>query len=118
LSLVAAATEMMSAVRFLEELRRIPRYGAQLPAGDPLAAAVKFVELNPAYSQSRLLTRVLAALAGGAGEFRRAEIAAFDTPTLAMVIRLMDVHAVGGVTGKAWQDAAAAAVAAQRNAGG
>jgi len=115
---MAAVTEMLSAVRFQEELRRIPRYGLPVPAGDPLAAAVKSIELNPTYSQSRLLTRVLSALAGGQGEFRRAEIATFDTPTLAMVISLMDVHAGGIVTDMAWHDAASAALAAQRNAGG
>jgi len=36
---------------------------------------VKKIEQNPAFSQSRLLTRVLAALTYEMGEFRRAEIA-------------------------------------------
>ena len=72
-----------SGPRFLEELRRVARYGRALPVGDPLAAAVRRIENGPAFAQSRRLTRILAALTYQVGEFRRANIAALDSATLA-----------------------------------
>jgi len=74
------------------------------------------IEQNPTHSQSRLLTRVLSALTYDLGEFRRAEIAAFDAETLAIVISLMDAHAGGALTREDWTRAADAAMAAQRGA--
>ena len=112
------ALELLSPPRFLEELRRVARYGRALPVGDPLAAAVRRIENSPALTQSRLLTRILAALAFQQGEFRRAEVAALDSETLAMVITLMDVHAAGTSTREDWVRAADAARAAELGAGG
>ena len=112
------ATELLSAVRFQEELRRVTRYRPPLLVGDPLDAAVRKIEQNPAFAQSRLLTRILAALTYQQGEFRRAEIAAFDSDTLAMVITLMDAHAAGTSTREDWVRAVDAANAAQLGAGG
>ena len=109
---------MLSAVRFQEELRRVTRYRPPLLVGDPLDAAVRKVEQNPAFTQSRLLTRMLVALTYQQGEFRRAEIAAFDSDTLAMVITLMDVYAAGTSTREDWVRAVEAAKAAQLGAGG
>lgn len=114
----AGATELLSAVRFQEELRRVTRFRVHPPVGDPLDAVVKRIEQNPAYSQSRLLTRILAALTYELGEFRRAEVAAFDSETLAMVISLMDAHAAGTSTREDWVRAVDAARAAQLGAGG
>jgi hypothetical protein len=104
---------MLSAVRFQEELRRVTRYRPSLLVGDPLDAAVRKIEQNPAFAQSRLLTRMLAALTYQQGEFRRAEIAAFDSDTLAMVITLMDAYAAGTTTRENWVRAVDAAKAAQ-----
>jgi hypothetical protein len=118
LQLAVGTTELLSAVRFQEELRRVARFGSRLPVGDPLAAAVRRIEQNPAFAQSRLLTRILAALIHQEGEFRRAEIAALDADTLAMVIALMEVHAAGTSTREEWVDALDAARAAQLGAGG
>lgn len=113
-----AATEQLSALRFLEEIKRVARYGRALPVGDPLAAAVRRIEKGPAFAQSRLLTRILAALTYQKGEFRRAEVAALDSETLAMVITLMEAHAAGTSTRADWESAVAAANAAQLGAGG
>ena len=107
---------MLSALRFQEELRRVTRFRVHPPVGDPLDAAVRRIEQNPAYAQSRLLTRMLSALTYQLGEFRRAETAAFDSETLAMVISLMDAHAAGTATHEQWVHAVDAAIAAQAGA--
>jgi len=113
------ATELLTAVRFQDELRRVARFfRSRLPVGDPLDATVRKIELNPAFAQSRLLTRILAALTYQQGEFRRAEISALDADTLLMVITLMDVHAAGTSTREDWVRATDAAKAAQLGAGG
>ena len=115
--LAAGAVELLSVPRFLEELRRVARYGRALPVGDPLAAAVRRIENSPALAQSRLLTRILTALTYQQGEFRRAEVAALDSETLAMVSTLMDAHAAGKSAREDWVRAADAAKAAELGAG-
>ena len=115
--LAAGAVELLSAPRFLEALRGVARYGRALPVGDPLAAVVRRIENSPALAQSRLLTRILAALTYQQGEFRRAEVAALDSETLAMVITLMNAHAAGTSTREDWVRAADAAKAAELGAG-
>ena len=113
------ATELLSAARFQEELRRVARFfRSRLPVGDPLDATVRKIEQNPAFAQSRLLTRILAAFTYQQGEFRRAEVSALDAETLVMVVTLMDVHAAGTSTREEWVRAADAAKAAQLSAGG
>lgn len=114
----AGALELLSITRFQEELRRAARFRSGPSVGSPLDAAVKRIENSPAFTQSRLLTRVLAALAYQEGEFRRAEIAAFDAETLVMVINLMDARAAGTATPEEWISAVDAARAAQAGAGG
>ena len=114
----AGAIELLSIPRFLEELRRVARFRPRVTVGDPLDAAVKKIEKNPAYTQSRLLTRILSALTYQQGEFRRAEVAALDSETLAMVITLMDAHAAGTSTREEWICAVDLAKAAQAGAGG
>jgi hypothetical protein len=107
-----AAAELMSASRFREELRRVPRYRSCVPVGNPLDVAVKKIRDNPAFTQSRLLARVMVALTYEEGEFRRAELATFDSDTLAMVITLMDVHSAGTSSREEWTHATDAARAA------
>jgi len=114
----AGATEMLSVARFLDELRHVTRFRTSPQIGDPLDAAARKIENNPAFSQSRILTRLLAALAYGRGEFRRAEIAAFDLETLAMAIALMNAHAAGSSTPEEWKCAVDRAIAAQDGIGG
>ena len=114
----ARSAELLSVTSFQEELRGIARYRSHPPVGDPLDSAVKRIERNPAHAQSRLLTRILAALVHQEGEFRRAEIAALDSETLAMVISLMDAHAAATSTREDWVRAVEAARAAELGAGG
>lgn len=114
----AGATELLSVARFLDELRHVTRFRSSPQIGDPLDAAVRRIENNPAFSQSRILTRLLSALAYGRGEFRRAEIAAFDSETLAVAIALMNVHAAGTSTREEWKGAVDRAIAAQGGIGG
>lgn len=114
----AGAVELLSVPRFMEELRRVARYGRALPVGDPLAAAVRRIESSPALAQSRLLTRILAALTYQQGEFRRAEVAALDSETLAMVITLMDAHVAGTSSREDWVRAVDATRAAELGASG
>jgi hypothetical protein len=114
----SGATELLSVARFLEEVRHVTRFRSSPMIGDPLEAAVKRIQQNPAFSQSRILIRLLAALTYQRGEFRRAEIAAFDSDTLAMVIALMDAHAAGTSTREEWISAVELALAAQDGAGG
>ena len=116
--LAAAACELLSIPRFFEELRRVARARPEPPIGDPLDAALRRIESNPAFAQSRLLTRILAALTFDEGKFRRAEIAALDSATLSMVITLMDLHAAGTSAHEDWVRAADAAKAAELGAGG
>ena len=98
----AGTTELLSAARFQEELRHVARFRSRVPVGDPLAAAVRKITQNPAFTQSRLLARILAALTYQNGEFRRAEISAFDSDMLAIVITLMDVYAAGTSPREEW----------------
>ena len=112
------ATELLSAVQFQDALRHVIRFRQQRPIADPLAAAVKRIEQNPAFAQSRLLTRILDALTYQQGQFRRAEITALDAETFAMVIALMDAYAAGTPTRAAWERAVDVARAAELGAFG
>jgi len=114
----AGATEMLSPARFEEELRRVARFRPRVAVGNPLDLAVKKIEQNPAFTQSRLLTRILTALAHHEGEFRRAELSALDMASLDIVIALMDACAAGTSAREDWVRAVDAAQAAQLGAGG
>lgn len=103
---------------FLDELRRVARLRPGAPISNPLDAAVKRIETNPAFALSRLLVRVLVGLTYQRGEFRRAELAAFDPETQAIVLALMIAHAAGTTTREEWVRAAELANAAQLGAGG
>ena len=112
------ASEQLSAAQFQEALRQVPRYRERPAIADPLASAVTRIELNPAFAQSRLLTRILVALTYQEGEFRRAEIGALDAETFAMVITLMDAFVSGASPRAAWEQAVVSARAAELGAGG
>ena len=110
----AAAREILSVTRFQEELRLGVQALAPPAITSALAEVVKSIELNPAFAQSRLLTRVLSALISHAGEFRRAEVFALDSKTRALVLALMDAFAAGIPGRDEWQRAVDSANAAQR----
>jgi len=115
---VAGATELLSPAGFEEELRRVARFRPRVPFVGSLDAAVRKIEQNPAFAQSRLLTRILTALAHREGEFRRAELSALDVASLDIVIALMDACAAGTSAREDWVRAVDAAKAAQLGAGG
>lgn len=110
-------TERLSAAQYQEALRRAVRFREVPPIGDPLAVALERIERNPAFSQSRLLTRLLVALTYREGEFRRAEIAGLDGATYALSIGLMDAFGKGAKPLADWERAVEAARAAELGAG-
>ncbi len=105
--------EILSAAQFQDALRHVVRFREQQPVADPLSAAVAKIEQNPAFAQSRLLARILDALTYQHGEFRRAEIAAFDAETFAVVLALIDAYAAGTMEREKWIRAVEAARAAR-----
>jgi hypothetical protein len=102
----------MSAVEFQEELRRYGRFNLRPPVENPLAATVQKINDNPAFTQSRLLSRILTALTYERGEFRRAEAAALDAGTLAIAIALMNTARAGTTARDEWVKAVTACDAA------
>jgi len=107
---------------FQEQLRHVARFtAAAAPTTPPttaLDAVVKAIRENPALSQARLLTRILAAYIGRQVSFRSAEVSAFDKQHLALLVALMDAHDAGTLPNAEWERAAEAADAAQRDIGG
>ena len=101
--------EVMSALQFGEELRRAGRFNFRPPAANPLQEAVQKIKDNPSFSQSRLLRRVLTALAYERGEFRRAEASALDAATLSIVIELLNAAREGTIAQEDWIKAVDAA---------
>ena len=108
-----AGLEPLSVMRFQEELRRGVRREEALAFPNALADVLKSIERNPAFPQSRLLTRLLSALVSQAGEFRSAEVFAFDTKTRALVVAMLDAFASGIPVRAEWQRAVDSATAAQ-----
>jgi hypothetical protein len=110
----APATDTLSVTRFQEELRRGVQALSPSAFPNPLSDVVQSIERNPAFPQSRLLTRLLSALITQVGEFRSAEVFAFDTKTRGLVVALLDAFASGIPGRDEWQRAIDSAVAAQR----
>ena len=108
--------EILTALQFQEELKRIARFEAVQAVENPLDDAVRKIKANPALTQSRILGRFLNALAEGEGEFRRAEASALDSATLRLVVALMNAEKAGTRTRREWMDASAAARAARLDA--
>ena len=102
------STEVMSLSQFESELRRIARFETNLPAASALGEAVDKIRANPTLTESRLLARVLNALAHQCGEFRRAEASAFSSTMLKMVIALLNAARDGTHTREDWMRAVAA----------
>jgi hypothetical protein len=105
-------SDVMSALQFQEELRRVARFDVRPPVENPLAAAVQRIRDNPAFSQSRLLSRILTALTYERGEFRRAEASALDSATLSIVIALINAARAGTTARDEWINAVTACDAA------
>jgi hypothetical protein len=102
----------MSLPQFELELRRIARFHKSSPAALGLGEAVEKIKANPTLAESRLLARVLRALAFRSGEFRRAEMSGFDSTTLPIVVALMNAARDGANTRDEWMEAVELAEAA------
>ncbi len=108
----------LSFALFREQLRHVARFVTAATPVNTLDAVLKAIRNNPALSQARLLTRILAACSGRPASFRTAEASAFDNEHLALLIALMDSHDAGTVPASEWTRAADEADAAQRDIGG
>lgn len=104
--------DAMSASQFQDELRRAARHDIPVAVENPLARAVQKIKDNPAFTQSRLLSRMLTALTYQRGEFRRAEASALDSETLGLVIALMNAADAGTTARDEWINAVTACEAA------
>lgn len=109
-----ANNEPMSVARFEVELRRGVQSLAPMAYPNALADVVQSIKRDPALPQSRLLTRLLSALITQVGEFRSAEVFAFDTKMRAVVVALLNDFASGVPARDEWQRAFDSADAAQR----
>jgi len=107
----AQSKDLLSATEFFEVLRHVVGFREQPAVADPLQHAVAQISDNPAFAQSRLLTRILVAIVRG-GEFRRAEAAALDSATKALVIALLDLRLAATRSQQDWNGAIEAAEAA------
>ncbi len=105
--------DVMSSLQFQDELRRVARFDLPHAGDNPLAEAVQKIKDNPAFSQSRLLGRILTALTYQRGEFRRAEASALDSATRRIVIALINADRAGTTVRDDWVKAVTAVEAAQ-----
>ncbi len=113
-----SAIEGLSFATFQNELRHVARFITAAAPANPLDAVLTAIRRNPAMSQARLLTRILAAYIGQQVSFRSAEVSAFDREHLALLVALMDTHDAGTLPTAEWERAANEADAAQREIGG
>lgn len=113
-----SAIEGLTFATFQNELRHVARFITSVAPANPIEAVLSAIRRNPAMSQARLLTRILAACIGREVTFRSAEVAAFDREHLALLVALMDTHEAGTVPSAEWERAANEADAAQRDIGG
>ncbi len=109
----AEALEQQSFMSFQDALRHLTRFMTGTALENPLDVAAKRIESNPAFAQSRLLTRLLAAMSIQRGEFRLEEISVFDKDTLSVIVALLNTHDTGAATPADWQSAVNRAQTAQ-----
>ena len=109
--------EFISATQFQEEMRREARSHRLASVEDPLGKLVTKIEGGPAFAQSRLLTRILVALAHQQGTFRRADLTLLAMDSLGVVNSLLEAHAAGRITLEECTRAAGRATAALEDMG-
>lgn len=105
----AGNPDALTVDQFEAELLRFTHSRPFTPVPDPLEHVLKRVEASPASPGSRLLARLLAALAGQSGCFRYAEVGALDTESIANVVQLMRARRTGVPAAEAWLRAASRA---------
>lgn len=102
----APATDLSaqhSFARFQEALLHITRFMSPPLLENPLDVAIQRIEANPAFTQFRLLTRLIAAIPRQQGEFRMEEASVFDRDTLSLILSLFRVHEAGTSPPADWQ---------------
>lgn len=109
----SSVLEQQSFARFLEALRHIIRFMSDPPIENPLDAAVQRIEANPAFTQHRLLARLLSALPVRQGMFRIEEVSVFDRDILTIIQSLIHAHDAGTSPPADWQRAIDRSHAAQ-----
>lgn len=85
----------MTATDFLDSASKEAKFYRQPVVQDALSKAVSEIELSPAMAQSRILTRILIALARSEGEFRRADLTLLSVGALALIDSLLQGRASG-----------------------
>jgi hypothetical protein len=93
-------------------LKEISRKGAAVNVQrveDPLRIALLAVDRTPATGESRLMIRLLNALANDVGEFSMAELMLFDAHWLAVAVSLIDARMAGIYSDRQWTQAAGTA---------
>jgi len=108
------SNDLMSGPQYLAALRQVVGFREQAAVSDPLREVVDRISADPHMLQSRLLMRILVALTSGAGAFRRAELAALDAPTHALVLGMMNIRASDLQGQTEWDHAVMLAEAASR----
>jgi len=111
-----SSNELISATQFHEEMQQVARWHRLPCVEDPLGKLVTEIEGSPAFAQSRLLTRILVALAQQQGAFRRADLTLLAMDSLGMINSLLEAHAAGRITLEECKRAATRVSAAQREA--
>ena len=102
---VAGVAARQSFARFKEALLHITRFMTDPLLESPLDTAIQRIEENPAFTQHRMLTRLLAAIPGQQGEFRTEEASVFDRNTLALIRSLIHAYDSGTSSAADWQHA-------------
>lgn len=102
-----------SFARFMEALRHVTRFMIGPLVENPLDVAAERIERNPAFTQQRLLARLLTALRDRQGMFRVEEASVFDRDTLAVILSLIHAHDAGTAPPADWQRAIDRSHAAQ-----
>jgi len=109
----AGGAGQQSLARFIEALRHVTRFMTGPLVENPLDAAAERIEKNPAFTQQRLLARLLTALRDQRGMFRVEEASVFDRDTLAVILSLIHAHDAGTSPLADWQRAIDRSDAAQ-----
>ncbi|MBI1396306.1 MAG: hypothetical protein GC151_10040 [Betaproteobacteria bacterium] len=87
---------------FERELLQFTQRRPFVPVANPLEHVVRLIATGPALPGSRLLLRVLVALAARRGEFRYAEVGALDSEAISTVVQLMQSRRTGSLPDNVW----------------
>lgn len=110
------ATEIMTATQFLHATSLEAKFYRQPVLEDALSKTVIEIETNPYLAQSRLLTRILGAMAGSESTFRRADLTLLSVKALVMIDSVLQGRQSGQYSPADYRRAADRVGGAQRSA--